>query len=394
MHELPDLGDVVPAERDVSYRTKVCHVCRVAILRRPSRMYHFDSILEPLGINPHLPTASQEAADDTDPWYNLFPVERETYRIFDQDDGIPRCPECLGEIDGNVCDVCDIEFSEDEDDGYDEGQLLSEGSEVEGDDDDGEGDAHGDDSDDDEAEAGANAEDRLHYGGSDGSDHVEAYAAPFDLAAELAADDRVNRQIAHAERRIRRQRNTSLFDLEAIADDDEEDEESENEGQFWDGNDDERPRDRQRSRRGEEYRWHSGSSAGTDTDAESDQAEPAGRNADLTRLADAAQAGAQSTADIRRANRARAQEQEQDRQGRRAIRPGRQLSDDEEEEEDEDLALEADEQYESSFINDEDDEEDEEGTGEAGEQDDRSGDEEVGSVSSPLPCSRAPSSRA
>ncbi|KAI9633412.1 uncharacterized protein MKK02DRAFT_4526, partial [Dioszegia hungarica] len=127
LHEIPDLiHETIPTTRDVSYRTKLCHVCRVQILRRPSRMYHFDSILEPLGINPQLPTLSQDARESSDPWHNLFPPELNTYRVRDEDDQMDRCPECHNELVDNFCEECDIEFSESEG----EGEMLSEGSEI------------------------------------------------------------------------------------------------------------------------------------------------------------------------------------------------------------------------------------------------------------------------
>jgi hypothetical protein len=100
-------------------------------------MFHLGGILEPLGIDPKLPSASQQTADD-DPWALTFPAERSTYRIWDENDRLHRCPECGGEVaDGNCC-ACGIEFSEDENEGSEggiwEGDWRSDDESVMGDD--------------------------------------------------------------------------------------------------------------------------------------------------------------------------------------------------------------------------------------------------------------------
>ena len=88
-------------------------------------MYHLRSILEPLGIDAALPTASQGNVETDDPWKNLFPVEKDQYRLDDMVDFVSRCPECFGEIEEGMCAPCAIEFSESESDG-DEGDWESE----------------------------------------------------------------------------------------------------------------------------------------------------------------------------------------------------------------------------------------------------------------------------
>lgn len=83
-------------------------------------MYNVYSFLEPLGLISAIPipTAPQDTASD--PWANSFPVEKQTYRLHDDDDGTDRCPSCLHEIWNNSCARCDAEFSgSDEDDGFD-----------------------------------------------------------------------------------------------------------------------------------------------------------------------------------------------------------------------------------------------------------------------------------
>ena len=79
-------------------------------------MYHLASILEPLGFDPHLPTAFQARAETefSDPWALTFPRERSTYRIRDENDRVNRCPECCGEVVVGACSECGNEFSTDE----------------------------------------------------------------------------------------------------------------------------------------------------------------------------------------------------------------------------------------------------------------------------------------
>lgn len=110
----------IPSDLDLSYHSKSCHVCRAVILRRPTRMFHLGGILEPLGIDPKLPSASQQT-DDDDPWALTFPAERSTYRIWDENERLHRCPECGGEVADGSCCACGIEFSEDENEGSDRG---------------------------------------------------------------------------------------------------------------------------------------------------------------------------------------------------------------------------------------------------------------------------------
>lgn len=110
-------------------------MCRATIIRRPARMYHLRAILGPLDLDVHLPTPSQatheaQNAKDADPWHNLFPVEKGKYKIWDEGDGVERCPECCCEIDGGRCEGCGVEFSqsEGEDDVDDRWEDESEAS--------------------------------------------------------------------------------------------------------------------------------------------------------------------------------------------------------------------------------------------------------------------------
>jgi len=95
---------------NLEFFTKVCHVCRTYIVSRPSRMYHLQSILEPLGIESHIPSASQSAFE-ADIWKGMFPPEKDQYRIHDTSDHVDRCPQCFGEIDEGECSGCGAEFS-------------------------------------------------------------------------------------------------------------------------------------------------------------------------------------------------------------------------------------------------------------------------------------------
>jgi hypothetical protein len=77
-------------------------------------MYHLRHILEPLGIDSHIPTASQEASAAEDTWKGLFPPERQGYRLRDDMDDVNRCLKCFGEVVGGMCEGCGVEYSDDE----------------------------------------------------------------------------------------------------------------------------------------------------------------------------------------------------------------------------------------------------------------------------------------
>lgn len=172
-------------------------------------MYHFDSILEPLGINPQLPTLSQDAQSKTDAWQNIFPKERDTYIVHDDNDHIDRCPECHSEIEDDFCNECQIEFSDngDEDDDDDHnigsgvnGEILSEGSEI------GDGDSALEGTGDDE-------DDNDNIGLTD-----EQILARSERRAEIAAEMRAERDIQAHERHIEDRAN--MLDIEAEAEED------------------------------------------------------------------------------------------------------------------------------------------------------------------------------
>ncbi|KAK8850681.1 hypothetical protein IAR55_004601 [Kwoniella newhampshirensis] len=110
VHEpLVDITD----DTDLSHRSKECHTCRARILRRPARAFFLRTIMEPLGLPINIPSGSQ---DQVDPWNNIFPIEQETYRLYDEQDCIWRCPSCTAEIVGGICQGCALEFSDVEDD--------------------------------------------------------------------------------------------------------------------------------------------------------------------------------------------------------------------------------------------------------------------------------------
>jgi hypothetical protein len=122
--------DPLPPNLDLSYHTKVCHVCRARIFNRPSRVYFAKDILEPLGFDAHIPLASQIAqakaasavsgtgnqaaqADEaeTDPWSRMFPPDVDQYKLWDESDQIFRCNGCCSEVADGTCEGCGREFS-------------------------------------------------------------------------------------------------------------------------------------------------------------------------------------------------------------------------------------------------------------------------------------------
>ncbi|WWC98339.1 hypothetical protein V866_005230 [Kwoniella sp. B9012] len=127
-HEHPE--DITP-ETDLSYRTKLCHVCRSVVLRKPARLFFLRAILEPLGLFQHkdVPPAGSQ---DVDLWDKLFPIESYTYKLYDPTDDTTRCPECLGEIVDSVCQGCELAFSDQSDLGEDLDLIDGEEESVHG----------------------------------------------------------------------------------------------------------------------------------------------------------------------------------------------------------------------------------------------------------------------
>ncbi|WVQ95376.1 hypothetical protein IAU59_002473 [Kwoniella sp. CBS 9459] len=125
--------DPITPETDLSHRVKLCHVCRAIVLRRPARVFFVRQILEPLGLYEHrdAPISSSQL----DPWDKIFPIERESYKIYDEIDHVWRCPTCGGEIDDGSCTGCGIVFSDIDDDDFDDlntesdvvGSILGDG---------------------------------------------------------------------------------------------------------------------------------------------------------------------------------------------------------------------------------------------------------------------------
>ncbi|OCF35952.1 hypothetical protein I317_00475 [Kwoniella heveanensis CBS 569] len=116
--------DPITPETDLSHRVKLCHVCRAIILRRPARVFFVRQILEPLGLYEHkdVPLPSSQL----DPWDKIFPIERESYKIYDEVDQVWRCPTCGGEIAEGSCTGCGIIFSDIDDDFDDDMDSESE----------------------------------------------------------------------------------------------------------------------------------------------------------------------------------------------------------------------------------------------------------------------------
>ncbi|WWC72745.1 uncharacterized protein I206_106709 [Kwoniella pini CBS 10737] len=123
---LHEIQEPITDDTDLSYRTKVCYVCRSAILRKPARVFPLRDILGPLGEYKHKDPPKET---DPDPWEKIFPADHEGYKLYDKADDIIRCPECLGELIDNVCSGCDIVFS---DAGEDEEGIEESEEEVVG----------------------------------------------------------------------------------------------------------------------------------------------------------------------------------------------------------------------------------------------------------------------
>ncbi|OWZ68005.1 hypothetical protein AYX14_02179 [Cryptococcus neoformans] len=110
----------ITSTSNLSYYTKICHMCRCIIVRRPTRVFFLRSILEPLGLhqdNPSPPVASHPSelpsSTASDPWELIFPPDPTTYKLHDDADHCLRCPECMGEIEDGNCTTCGNNFSSD-----------------------------------------------------------------------------------------------------------------------------------------------------------------------------------------------------------------------------------------------------------------------------------------
>jgi hypothetical protein len=188
LHEVPDTinGDI-PADYDVSHRAKICPTCRAPTIRRPTRIYHLDSILTPLGM-PHSVGMIAETLDAEDPWFNLFPVERSSYKITDGGPGyrILRCSECMGELDGHGCDRCQIDYSDSEGGGEVDIEASEEGDSEGGSEGIFEVSEEGDSEGDDDHDGQAVDLDLLAFGGL-GADHLAPdWHAQYQMAAAQA----------------------------------------------------------------------------------------------------------------------------------------------------------------------------------------------------------------
>ncbi|WWC92485.1 uncharacterized protein L201_007444 [Kwoniella dendrophila CBS 6074] len=106
-HYLP-----ITPDTDLSYRSKLCFVCRSIVLRRPAKAFFLRAVLEPLGLFEHKDAPNPE--NEVDDWAKIFPPEQTSYKVYERDaDGeTVRCPNCMGEIYDSVCTGCDIEFSD------------------------------------------------------------------------------------------------------------------------------------------------------------------------------------------------------------------------------------------------------------------------------------------
>lgn len=119
---------------DLTYRVKLCHMCREPVFNRPVRLYALQTVIETLGV--HVPAAERDA----DPWKLTFPADPTSYSIADDADSVDRCPACLGEIAGGECQRCEALFtdvdSDSDIDDHSSGLGSDDGSIMDDDDDD------------------------------------------------------------------------------------------------------------------------------------------------------------------------------------------------------------------------------------------------------------------
>lgn len=100
----------VSAEDDLTFRTKVCHMCRERIFRRPTRMFIMSDVVELSGLA-HGVAAPESVPRDQDPWDKVFPPEPKAWLVRDEDDNVSRCPRCGCEVDYGECEQCGATFS-------------------------------------------------------------------------------------------------------------------------------------------------------------------------------------------------------------------------------------------------------------------------------------------
>jgi hypothetical protein len=97
----------VAADDDLTYRTKVCYMCRVPALRRPIRNFAIQSVIHTLGLG----SALDKVVDrNEDVWELTFPSDPTSYLI--SADDVHRCPICTAEVDLGECSHCSLTFSD------------------------------------------------------------------------------------------------------------------------------------------------------------------------------------------------------------------------------------------------------------------------------------------
>ncbi|GMK56319.1 hypothetical protein CspeluHIS016_0301590 [Cutaneotrichosporon spelunceum] len=108
-------------EDDLSYRTKICHMCRTPIFRRPARNIILSHVLESIGLATGAAGVESASKSELDSmWSNIFPPEPKSWVVRDEADNVTRCPNCGCEVDYGECVQCGAAFS----------VAASDGSEV------------------------------------------------------------------------------------------------------------------------------------------------------------------------------------------------------------------------------------------------------------------------
>lgn len=106
---------------DLTYRTKVCHICREPVFRRPTRIFAFQTVIDLIRKGEQTESGITTPAEDI--WANIFPPEPKQWLVQDVDDGVSRCPRCGCEVAYGQCINCAAVFSPRREDGDDTTDL-------------------------------------------------------------------------------------------------------------------------------------------------------------------------------------------------------------------------------------------------------------------------------
>lgn len=94
---------------NLTYRTKLCHVCRGPVLRRPIRMFAFQNVIDLIRTGE--PAKDDPLRSNTDTWDRFFPPDPTRYLLNDDEDYVVRCACCGHEVYLGECSNCGAEYS-------------------------------------------------------------------------------------------------------------------------------------------------------------------------------------------------------------------------------------------------------------------------------------------